>query len=224
MAQNLTKCFRKIISTSLIIIEQPFCPVVVPSSAGSFRPGLSICPGRLSTAWLVSLVVFSYRMVSQHIVHVYCGVIYNHHLCLCDVHLNCNFILVTWPPECASKNYYLVSFNVTAGLFCLFPRCDRADTRFGSWYLQTYHMVWVARIRYGFWPFLRWWLVVLHCGMDLRQFAENKFVHYFCTFSETKLLTRRHNLAFFARSSLSEYKYFKVATPAKTLFVYRKMF
>ena len=29
----------------------------------------------------------------QHIVHVYRGVVYNHHLCLCDVRLNTHFLL-----------------------------------------------------------------------------------------------------------------------------------
>ena len=61
----------------IIIIRQPLCPVVgrrpqhvvskwpclVLSSAISCRS--SICPGRLSTAWLVSLVVFSCHMVSK---------------------------------------------------------------------------------------------------------------------------------------------------------------
>ena len=61
----------------IIIIRQPLCPVVgrrpqhaisklaclVLSSAISCRS--SICPGRLSTAWLVSLVVFSCHMVSM---------------------------------------------------------------------------------------------------------------------------------------------------------------
>ena len=60
-----------------IIIRQPLCPVVgrrpqhavsklpclVLSSAISCRS--SICPGRLSIAWLVSLVVFSCHMVSN---------------------------------------------------------------------------------------------------------------------------------------------------------------
>ena len=60
-----------------IIIRQPLCPVVVqrPQHAESTFPCLvlssaiscrsSICPGRLSTAWLVSLVVFSCHMVSK---------------------------------------------------------------------------------------------------------------------------------------------------------------
>ena len=66
-------CHRQL----LVIIRQPLCPVVgrrpqhavsklpclVLSSARSCRS--SICLGRLSTAWLVSLVVFSCRMVSQ---------------------------------------------------------------------------------------------------------------------------------------------------------------
>ena len=61
----------------IIIIRQPLCPVVgrrpqhvvskwpclVLSSAISCRS--SICAGRLSTAWLVSLVVFSCHMVSK---------------------------------------------------------------------------------------------------------------------------------------------------------------
>ena len=61
----------------IIIIRQPLCPVVgrwpqhavsklpclVLSSAVSCRS--SICPGRLSIAWLVSLVVFSCHMVSN---------------------------------------------------------------------------------------------------------------------------------------------------------------
>ena len=61
----------------IIIIRQPLCPVVgrrpqhvvsklpclVLSSAISCRS--SICPGRLSSAWLVSLVVFSCHMVSK---------------------------------------------------------------------------------------------------------------------------------------------------------------
>ena len=63
--------------SSFIIIRQPLCPVVgrrpqhvvsklpclVLSSAISCRS--SICPGRLSTAGLVSLVVFSCHMVSK---------------------------------------------------------------------------------------------------------------------------------------------------------------
>ncbi len=66
-----------IIYTIIIIIRQPLCSVVgrrpqhvvsklpclVLSSAISCRS--SICPGRLSTAWLVSLVVFSCHMVSK---------------------------------------------------------------------------------------------------------------------------------------------------------------
>ena len=64
-------------SIIIIIIRQPLCPVVgrrpqhavsklpclVLSSAISCRS--SICPGRLSIAWLVSLVVFSCHMVSN---------------------------------------------------------------------------------------------------------------------------------------------------------------
>ena len=64
-------------SVIIIIIRQPLCPVVgrrpqhavsklpclVLSSAISCRS--SICPGRLSIAWLVSLVVFSCHMVSN---------------------------------------------------------------------------------------------------------------------------------------------------------------
>ena len=60
----------------IIIIRQPLCPVVgrrprhavsklpclVLSSAISCRS--STCPGRLSTVWLVSLVVFSCHLVS----------------------------------------------------------------------------------------------------------------------------------------------------------------
>ena len=61
----------------IIIIRQPLCPVVGrrPQHAVSKRPCLmlssaiscrsSICPGRLSIAWLVSLVVFSCHMVSN---------------------------------------------------------------------------------------------------------------------------------------------------------------
>ena len=66
LAQNISRLI-----IIIIIIGQPLCPVVgrrpqhavsklpclVLSSAISFRS--SICPGRLSTAWLVSLVVFS---------------------------------------------------------------------------------------------------------------------------------------------------------------------
>ena len=65
------------INIIIIIIRQPLCPVVgrrpqhavsklpclVLSSAISCRS--SICPGRLSIAWLVSLVVFSCHMVSN---------------------------------------------------------------------------------------------------------------------------------------------------------------
>ena len=65
------KGHRKSRRIVIIIIGQPLCPVVgrrpqhavsklaclVHSSARSCRSG--ICPGRLSTAWLVSLVVFS---------------------------------------------------------------------------------------------------------------------------------------------------------------------
>ena len=61
----------------IIIIRQPLCPVVGrrPQHAVSKLPCLvlsspiscrsSICPGRLSIAWLVSLVVFSCHMVSN---------------------------------------------------------------------------------------------------------------------------------------------------------------
>ena len=61
----------------IIIIRQPLCPVVGrrPQQAVSKLPCLvlssaiscrsSICPGRLSIAWLVSLVVFSCHMVSN---------------------------------------------------------------------------------------------------------------------------------------------------------------
>ena len=61
----------------IIIIRQPLCSVVGrrPQHAVSKLPCLvlsfaiscpsSICPGRLSTAWLVSLVVFSCHMVSK---------------------------------------------------------------------------------------------------------------------------------------------------------------
>ena len=74
------KCFVMILTRTIIIIiiiRQPLCPVVgrrpqhvvskwpclVLSSAISCRS--SICPGRLSTAWLVSLDVFSCHMVSK---------------------------------------------------------------------------------------------------------------------------------------------------------------
>ena len=69
---------KPVYSTSSFSIRQPLCPMVgrrpqhavpklpcqclVLSSAMSCRS--SICPGRLSTAWLVSLVVFSCHMVS----------------------------------------------------------------------------------------------------------------------------------------------------------------
>ena len=61
----------------IIIIRQPLCPVVGrrPQHAVSKLPCLVlssaiscrsiICPGRLSIAWLVSLVVFSCHMVSN---------------------------------------------------------------------------------------------------------------------------------------------------------------
>ena len=61
----------------IIIIRQPLCPVVGrrPQHVVSKWPCLvlssaisccsSICPGRLSTAWLVSLDVFSCHMVSK---------------------------------------------------------------------------------------------------------------------------------------------------------------
>ena len=65
------------IGSIIIIIGQPYCPVVgrmpqhavsklaclVQSSARSCRS--SICSGRLSTAWLGSLVVFSCHMVHR---------------------------------------------------------------------------------------------------------------------------------------------------------------
>ena len=68
---------RLIISIIIIIIEQPCCPVVgqkprhtvsklaclALSSARFWRS--SFCPGRLSTAWLVSLVIFSCHMFSK---------------------------------------------------------------------------------------------------------------------------------------------------------------
>ena len=65
------------ISLHKLIIRQPLCPVVGrrPQHVVSKLPCLvlysaiscrsSICPGRLSTAWLVSLVVFSCHMVSK---------------------------------------------------------------------------------------------------------------------------------------------------------------
>ena len=69
--------FHMFVVIIIIIIRQPLCPVVgrrpqhavsklpclVLSSAISCRS--SICPGRLSIAWLVSLVVFSCHMVSN---------------------------------------------------------------------------------------------------------------------------------------------------------------
>ena len=66
-----------LLSSSLFIIRQPLCPVVGrrPQHAVSKLPCLvlfsaiscrsNICLGRLSTAWLVSLVVFSCHMVSK---------------------------------------------------------------------------------------------------------------------------------------------------------------
>ena len=71
---NCILCINIII---IIIIRQPLCPVVGrrPQHAVSKLPCLvlsaaiscrsSICLGRLSTAWLVSLVVFSCHMVSK---------------------------------------------------------------------------------------------------------------------------------------------------------------
>ena len=68
---------RIIIIIIIIIIRQPLCPVVGrrPQHAVSKWPCLvlssaisccsSICPGRLSTAWRVSLDVFSCHMVSK---------------------------------------------------------------------------------------------------------------------------------------------------------------
>ena len=62
---------------TITIIRQPLCPVVGrrPQHAVSKLPSLvlssaipcrsSSCPGRLSTAWLVSLVVSSCHMVSK---------------------------------------------------------------------------------------------------------------------------------------------------------------
>ena len=38
-------------------------------------------------AVVLSLVHVALDIFYQHIVHVYWGVVYNHHLCLCDVHL-----------------------------------------------------------------------------------------------------------------------------------------
>ena len=78
MKSKIRKCSRLYSSLKarisyiiiIIIIRQPLCPVVVrmPQQAVSKFPCLvlcsamscrsSICPGRLSTAWLVSLVVF----------------------------------------------------------------------------------------------------------------------------------------------------------------------
>ena len=72
--------FTQVISTwviFIIIIRQPLCPMIgwrpqhaisnlprlVLSSAISCRS--SICPGRLSSAWLVSLVVFYCHMISM---------------------------------------------------------------------------------------------------------------------------------------------------------------
>ena len=74
---KITHGFFITINIIIIIIRQPLCPVVgqrpqhavsklhclVLSSAISCRS--SICPGRLSAAWLVSLVVFSCHMVSK---------------------------------------------------------------------------------------------------------------------------------------------------------------
>ena len=39
-------------------------------------------------AVVLSQVHVAWDIFYQHIVHVYRGVVYNHHLCLCDVHLN----------------------------------------------------------------------------------------------------------------------------------------
>ena len=64
-------------NSSFIIIRQPLCPVVWrrPQHVVSKLPCLvlfsaiscrsSICSGRLSTAWLISLVVFSCHLVSN---------------------------------------------------------------------------------------------------------------------------------------------------------------
>ena len=38
-------------------------------------------------AVVLSQVHVALDILYEHIVHVYCGVAYNHHLCLCDVHL-----------------------------------------------------------------------------------------------------------------------------------------
>ena len=38
-------------------------------------------------AVVLSQVLVALDIIYQHIVHVYRGVVYNHHLCLCDVHL-----------------------------------------------------------------------------------------------------------------------------------------
>ena len=39
---------------------------------------------------VLSQVHVAWNIFYQHIVHVYRGVVYNHHLCLCDVHLKVN--------------------------------------------------------------------------------------------------------------------------------------
>ena len=54
---------------------------------------VSLCPGSFPWGFLLSQVHVTLDMFYQHIVHVYWGVVYTHHLCLCDVHLKTHSLL-----------------------------------------------------------------------------------------------------------------------------------
>ena len=62
------------------------CLVCVQVSA----PCISLSWFFFSEAVVLSQVHVSLDIFYQHIVHVYWGVVYNHYLCLCDVHLKTN--------------------------------------------------------------------------------------------------------------------------------------
>ena len=54
---------------------------------------VSLYPGSFPWGFLLSQVHVTLDIFYQHIVHVYWGVVYTHHLCLCDVHLKTHSLL-----------------------------------------------------------------------------------------------------------------------------------
>ena len=64
-------------------------------------------------AVVLSQVHVAWDIFYQHIVHVYRGVVYNHHLCLCDVHLKTHLSTFSVPTDWIYKRpvlpFYVIS-------------------------------------------------------------------------------------------------------------------